>query len=247
MEISFLVVLLMIVFFSSIIHGCIGFGFGMIATPLIAMFTDIQTAIMYILLPTMVVNIVSILSEGGFLEALKKFWFIIMLMVIGSAIGTMLLVFSNSELFKLLLAFIILVYLVQSFVKIEALFISKYPKASTYGLGIIGGVTSGLTNVVAPLMIMYTLELKYSRKDTIQLSNLCFLFTKMGQIGVFLYFGSFNINTFQDSLLGVLFVLVGMFIGIKFKKIIDAKLYTKILKLLLFLISCMLIMQTLVF
>lgn len=247
MELNFILALSIIVFWSSIIHGSIGFGFGMIATPLVAMYTDIQTAITYLLLPTMTVNIVSILNEGKFFEALKKFWFIIFLMVFGSALGTFLLVFSNSEFFKLLLAFIILVYLVQSFVKIEASFISKHPKASTYGLGILGGLLSGLTNVVAPLMIIYTLELKYSRKDTIQLSNLCFLFTKMGQLTVFLYFGTYSSDTFSGSMIAVLVVFVGMFLGIKINKKIDAKFYTKILKVLLFIIACMLIVQTILF
>ncbi|WP_072682592.1 sulfite exporter TauE/SafE family protein [Arcobacter sp. LA11] len=244
MELNFILALSIIVFWSSIIHGSIGFGFGMIATPLVALYTDIQTAITYLLFPTMMVNIVSILSNGKFFEALKKFWFIIFLMVIGSSFGTFLLIFSNSEFFKLLLAFIILIYLAQSFIKIEASFISKYPKSSTYGLGLVGGLLSGLTNVVAPLMIIYTLELKYSRKDTIQLSNLCFLFTKIGQLMVFLYFGSFSSETFGGSIIAVLVVLFGMFLGIKINKKIDAKFYTKILKVLLFVIACMLIVQT---
>lgn len=244
MEIDFILALSLIVFWSSIVHGSIGFGFGMLATPLLALFTDMQTAIIYLLLPTMMVNILSILSEGKFFQALKKFWFIIALMVIGSCLGTFLLIYFQTEFFKLLLAFIILIYLLQSFVKIEASFVSKHPKASTYGLGIFGGILSGLTNVVAPLMIIYTLELKYSRKDTVQLSNLCFLFTKIGQLFVFLSFGSFTLDTFEGSLIAVGVILLGMFLGIKIKKLIDAKFYTKILKILLFIIACILIINT---
>ncbi len=247
MEINFIIALAVIVLWSSLVHGSIGFGFGMISTPLVALFTDIQTTITYMLIPTMVVNIVSILSEGKFFEALKKFWFIILLMVIGSALGTILLVFTNSEYFKLLLAFIIFVYLFQSVVNIKATFVSQYPKSSTYGLGLFGGVLSGLTNIVAPLMIMYTLELKYSKKDTIQLSNLCFLFTKIGQLTVFLYFGTFNLQAFEISIFSVLVVFLGMFLGIKIKKGIDAKFYAKILKILLFIIASTLVIQTLHF
>ncbi|AXH14644.1 sulfite exporter TauE/SafE family protein [Malaciobacter mytili] len=247
MEINFIIALAVIVLWSSLVHGSIGFGFGMISTPLVALFTDIQTTITYMLIPTMVVNIVSILSEGKFFEALKKFWFIILLMVIGSALGTILLVYTNSEYFKLLLAFIIFVYLLQSVVNIKATFVSKYPKSSTYGLGLFGGVLSGLTNIVAPLMIMYTLELKYSKKDTIQLSNLCFLFTKIGQLTVFLYFGTFTLQAFEISIFSVLVVFLGMFLGIKIKKGIDAKFYAKILKILLFIIASTLVIQTLHF
>lgn len=247
MEINFIIALAVIVLWSSLVHGSIGFGFGMISTPLVALFTDIQTTITYMLIPTMVVNIVSILSEGKFFEALKKFWFIILLMVIGSALGTVLLVYTNSEYFKLLLAFIIFIYLLQSVVKFNATFISKYPKTSTYGLGLFGGVLSGLTNIVAPLMIMYTLELKYSKKDTIQLSNLCFLFTKIGQLIVFLSFGTFTLQAFEISIFSVLVVFLGMFLGIKIKKGIDAKFYAKILKILLFIIALTLVVQTLHF
>ena len=67
--------------------------------------------------------------------------------------------YANSDYFKLLLAFIIFVYLLQSTLSLRFSFVYKYPKLSTYGLGIIGGTMSGLTNIVAPLMIMYTMEL----------------------------------------------------------------------------------------
>ncbi len=247
MDYSFILALCLTLFFASVVHGAIGFGFGMISTPIVALFTDMQTTILYMLIPTMAANIVSISSEGKFFEALKKFWFIITLMIIGSALGTVLLIYTNSELFKLLLAGIIFLYLLQSLVKIEATFVSKYPKSSTYGLGVFGGMLSGLTNIVAPLMIMYTLEMKYTRKDTIQLSNLCFLFTKIGQISVFLIYGSFTVEDFNISMIGVFFVVLGMFLGIKVKSVIDAKLYVKILKVLLFIIATMLVVQTIHF
>jgi len=243
-EINFIIILAVIVFWASIVHGSIGFGFGMICTPLVALFTDIQTTIMLMLFPTMLVNIVSIISEGRFFEAIRKFWFIIFLMVVGSAIGTVLLIYANSDYFKFLLAAIIFIYLLQSKVKMRLSFISKYPKFSTYGLGIFGGIISGLTNIVAPLMIMYTMELNYSKKDTIQLSNLCFLFTRFGQLAVFLYYSSFAIHTLEISMISIIAVSIGLFFGIKVKEKIDTKLYIKILKFLLFFIASTLVLTT---
>jgi uncharacterized membrane protein YfcA len=40
-----------IFFFAAFIHGSIGFGFPMVATPLLALITDIQTAIILTLIP----------------------------------------------------------------------------------------------------------------------------------------------------------------------------------------------------
>lgn len=244
METDFIIVFTLVILISSFIHGSIGFGFGLISTPVVALFTDIQTTITYIIIPTMIVNLVSILSEGKFFEALQKFWLIILLMVIGSVVGTYILVYYSSEYFKLILAFIIFFYLFQSLVNLRASFIANNPKASTYGLGLIGGTISGLTNVVAPLTIIYTLELKYSKKDTIQLSNLCFLFTKIGQLATFVYFKQFTYEATQISILSIFIVAIGLYFGVKIKKKIDAKFYVKILKVLLFIIAWVLVFQT---
>jgi len=119
MDLNFILALAFILFWASLVHGSIGFGFGMISTALVALFTDIQTTILYMLIPTMLANIMSILSEGNFIDALKRFWLIILLMVLGSTLGTMVLIHINSEYFKLLLAFIILLYLLQSFIRIK--------------------------------------------------------------------------------------------------------------------------------
>ncbi|MFT7002977.1 MAG: putative membrane protein YfcA [Sulfurimonas sp.] len=244
MEMNFLLVLVGIILFASIVHGSIGFGFGMIATPVVAMFTDMQTTITYMLIPTMLTSLVAVRSEGNFFEALKKFWFIILLMVVFSGVGTGILLYINSDYFKLLLSMIIFVYLIQSSVNIQASFISKYKKASTYALGILGGIISGLTNAVAPLVIIYALELKYSKQDIIQLSNLCFLFTKIGQLVVFLSFGAFSMQAFELSIMNIVLVSIGLFFGLKIKKKIDQRFYAKILKVILFFTASFLVIDT---
>ncbi|MEZ4692943.1 MAG: hypothetical protein R2837_02810 [Aliarcobacter sp.] len=53
LSIDFLIILSIILFVSSLVHGSIGFGFPMLATPLLAMVTDMKTAILYIAIPTL--------------------------------------------------------------------------------------------------------------------------------------------------------------------------------------------------
>jgi len=45
---EFFITLTIILSISSMFHGTIGFGFPMISTPLLAMVTDIKTAIVYV-------------------------------------------------------------------------------------------------------------------------------------------------------------------------------------------------------
>ena len=110
----FTLALLFSMMFAALVQGSIGVGFLMLATPILATFTDIKTAIIYLLFPAIVVNLMSIKKEGSFKEAFKKFYKLAFFSLIGSAIGTYILIYSNSEVFKILLAFSILFYVTRT-------------------------------------------------------------------------------------------------------------------------------------
>ena len=73
MELSteFLIIFGFVLFFSALVQGSIGFGFPLISTPLLAMATDMKTAVLYVLIPTLLINIISIFSEGNFFTGTK--------------------------------------------------------------------------------------------------------------------------------------------------------------------------------
>ena len=244
MEIDFIYVLALILFISALIHGSVGFGFPMIATPLLALITDMQTAILYTLIPTLLVNIVSIASEGGFFQALKRFYPLAILAMIGSAIGTQILIYSNSDIFKVILVFAIIVYLLFDYKKIEISSIRKYPKSSMSIFGIGSGIIGGLTNVMSATLIVYVLESKFTKKEIIQSFNICFLFGKIIQIILFSTASVFTIKEFSQSLFPLLFVALALFLGIKLKKMIKPETYKKIVKVILLIIALTLFIQT---
>lgn len=73
LNIDFLIIFSIILFFSSLVQGSIGFGFPLISTPLLAMITDMKTAILYVVIPTLLINVVSLFSVGDILKAFKRF------------------------------------------------------------------------------------------------------------------------------------------------------------------------------
>lgn len=242
---EFVVLICIILFLASLVHGSVGFGFPMIATPLIALFTDIQSAIIYTLIPTLLVNIISLKSEGSILLAYKRFWLLALLATTGSILGTTLLIYFNSDLFKLLLAFMILFYLSLEFIKFEFRWIKEHPRNSQVLFGISAGLLGGLTNAMAPILMVYTLESKFSKKEIIQASNVCFLSGKVVQIFIFTFASAFHLEQLSISAFSLIFVVLAIFIGIKLKSLINAEVYKKIIKGILFIIAIMLLIQTL--
>jgi len=244
MEIEFLILLALIIFIASLVHGSIGFGFPMIATPLIALITDIQTAIIYTLIPTLLVNIISIWSEGNFIQAFKRFYPLALFAMIGSAIGTQILIYNSSDIFKLLLALAILFYLSINLIQYEFTWIYKKPKLSRFIFGLGAGILSGLTNAMAPVLMMYTLESKFTKSEIIQASNICFLFGKIIQIILFSFAAVFTVQEMQHSFILLLFVSIALYIGIKIKFLINSIYYTIFVKIILFVIAMLLILQS---
>lgn len=47
------------------VHGALGLGFPLVATPLLALVTDVKTAIVFTLLPTLASTIISVVRGGG--------------------------------------------------------------------------------------------------------------------------------------------------------------------------------------
>ena len=244
MEFEFYIYLTIILTFAAFIHGSVGFGFPMIATPLIAIFTDLQTAILYTLIPTLTVNILSIYSEGNFIKALKRFYPLAILTVIGSIFGTIILIKFNSEIFKIILAFAILIYLFFDYKKVEFPIIMKYPKNSIVIFGVGSGIIGGLTNVMSATLMIYVLEAKYTKKEIVQSFNICFLFAKITQILLFTWGSIFTLKEFSESYIPLFFVVITLFVGIKIRAKLNPLYYSKLVKFILFLLSISLFIQT---
>lgn len=243
---DFLIIFSLIIFISSLVHGTVGFGFPMLATPLLAMVTDMKTAILYIAIPTLLINLISIYSEGDFLQALKRFFPLAIIGMIGSAIGTQILIYSNSEIFKLLLALSIFLYLFLQKFKIQMSWVQERKKLSMVVFGLVAGIIGGLTNVMASILIIYSLESKHTKKEIIQSTNLCFLFGKIIQIILFAIHGSFSEDLLITSVSSLIIVIISMFIGLKIKNKIPQEIYRKLIKVILFLIACFLTYQTVI-
>ena len=243
MELELFLLLGLILFFASLVHGTIGLGFPMIATPLLALFMDLQSAILYTLIPTVLVNLVSIMSEGKLSDAIKTFYPLIIFGSLGTAVGTWILLNSDGEIFKLLLAVMILLYLLLDQVKFSIPWIQSCPTCSMRLFGLLAGVLSGLTNAMAPILIIYFLESKYEKAQIIQGTNLAFISGKIVQLAMFSSASLLSITSFSDSLLSLIFVVIALFLGLNIKKRVAKKNYKVLLKAILLIIAILLLFR----
>lgn len=225
-------------------HGSIGFGFPMLATPMLALFTDVQTAIILTIIPNLFVNVACIKSEGAFFAAIRQHYELVLLTAFGSVVGTGVLLHFDSEVFKVILAAAIMLYLITNAFQIRMTWVPTYPMFSKVSFGLVSGVLGGLTNVMGSTLLMYQLELNQPKKETIQVTNLCFLFGKVVQLLMFLIAGKYTEDNTIGSFVLLAAVIVFFPFGLMIKKKISDQLYKKILKVVLFVVAMALIFQT---
>ncbi len=235
-----------IFFFAAFFHGSIGFGFPMVATPLLALTTDLQTAVILTLVPTTLVNITSIASEGKVLQAVRKHLPLALFAMTGSAIGTQILIISNAEMFKALLALAIIGYLLIDKFQVRLSWVQSKPKLAKPIFGISAGVLGGLTNVMAPILIIYSLEAKLEKAEIVQSANLCFLLGKIIQLLLFTLNDKFSLNELTLSSIMLLLVLIALYTGIKVKRRLRQETYRKALRVLLLVLACSLLIQVVI-
>jgi len=121
-------------------HGTMGFGFPLISTPMVALMTDIQTAVLASLFPNLAVNVVSIVRGGNWRASIARYWPVAAYVFIGTIVGTRVLLLADPEPLKLLLAAIIVVYLLQARLRgIDWSWLARNPRASAAAFGLLAG------------------------------------------------------------------------------------------------------------
>ena len=240
-----LAVFALIFFFAAFVHGSTAFGFPMVATPLLALVSDIHTAILLTLIPTFVVNVVTISSEGEVRQALRQHLPLALLAMLGAGLGTMILIVSKPGIFEALLGCAIIAYLLASRIDFRITWIAANPRASRLVFGLAAGLLGGLTNVMAPVLIIFALESGYRKRELIQASNMCFMSGKIMQLIVFSTHGSFSGQQFGVSLTMLLFVVLALAIGVRIRRRIDPDRYLQLLRGLLWVLAAGLLSKAL--
>ena len=161
---------------AGLVHGALGMGFPMLATPLLAMLTDVRSAILIVLVPTLFINVASTIKGGRWRNSIGLYWPIALYGVAGSIVGTQLLVVTDPAPYRLLLAAMILVYLNIERIGIRLQWVRSRPQLAYAVFGLAGGFLAGTVNVMLPALIIFALEMGLAAAVAVQLFNFCFFF-----------------------------------------------------------------------
>jgi uncharacterized membrane protein YfcA len=237
-DLSYLPVLMIAAF----VHGAFGFGFPLVATPLLTMMMDMRSAVLLTLIPTVSINLISILGEKNWRAALRRFWPIPVFTFAGSLLGTQVLLSVDPEPFRLLLAALLIASLLTERLS-RAEHERRVPHWVMAGLGLSLGLLAGVSNIFAPVLVAYALFTRMPPSFMVATFNLTFLTSKSGQITGFVIKDAFTTQALVMTLWALPLVLLCLWIGIRVRRRMDVSGYERLLRFALWMIALALIVD----
>jgi len=227
---------LSVLLLSAFVHGAFGFGFPLVATPLLALMMDLRAAILLTLAPTICINLVSILSERHRGEAWRRFWPIPAFTIVGSLLGTQVLLTLDPEPFRLLLALVLLAYLLAD--RLQG--VDRARQVPRWGLALLGlalGLLAGLVNIFAPVLIVFALYTRMPPELMVATFNLSFITSKAGQLLGFAINDAIDGAILGTALMALPLVLAVLWLGILVRRRIRPAHYRRLLRVALWVMA----------
>ncbi|HPR17904.1 MAG TPA: sulfite exporter TauE/SafE family protein [Candidatus Cloacimonadota bacterium] len=207
---------MLIILMSALLQSLSGFGFSILAMPLITLVMAPQTAVPILLLSSFIVNISVLLTTSNAID-LRKIWVLLLAGIAGLPLGTHLLVILAGNILKIIIGFLIIIFgllLLLGFRK-EL----KHEKLAMLPIGLISGILGASLSISGPPIIIF-LSNKQVGKNSFR-GNLAiyFLLLNLVTIPIFWWNGLFTpevLNYTGKFLPGLLLgVVLGNFLSRK--------------------------------
>lgn len=198
---------------SGFAHGAIGFGFPVVATPLVALVLDMKSAITLLAPVTLVLVVITMLRGGGVGALVRRFWFLPLALGAGAWLGTHILLAAPPEPFTLVLALVLLFYLnVDRVGRGQSELVQRFRIVFGIGFAFIAGIFEAIANVAAPFQIVQTL-------------NMCFTVGKGSQVGTLAAAGALTPATWMIVAGLSVPAVAALAVGMRVRDRIDAQTY----------------------
>lgn len=248
MSLEVLVFLGLVCLLAGWVHGALGFGFPLVATPLAALAIDMKAAITLLAPVTLALVIISALRGGRLGELVRRFWFMPVGIALGAWIGTRILLAVPSEPFLLVLALVLLVYLnldrlAKGGEAGPSATVQRLRAPMGFMFAFLAGICEAIANVAGPILFVYFMLLGAAPSQVVQTLNMCFTVGKGSQVAALAAAGALNAATWA-AVAGLTVPSVAALVaGMRVRERIDAQTYRAWLRKALWVMVVLLIAQ----
>ena len=225
--------------------GTTGFGFPLIATPMVTLLLDIRTAVTILLIPNILMDITQVFRGAFPTATARRFGWLLLCTVIGVFLGTKALVTLPLWILNLTLGISVLAFVVFSLFRMDYQIPPRRETIFSPVVGFVGGFLNGMTNAAGPVLAAYLYSLNFPKTEFVKGIATIFLVTKIAQLIAVSSWNLFTPEALRLSLVVTLFILAGFYAGLKAQDHVNQQTFNRGLLALLFVIGVVLVVRAL--
>lgn len=218
------------------VKGTIGFGFPLIAVPLLSTILGPRVAVPVVAIPTLLSN-VFIVSRGGFSRGSASLALVLVGIIIGTPAGALLIRVLEPRVLSVLVGAAALLYVLATLLRLTVLIppAAVLPAAPIVGVG--AGVMGGLTGISSPLLASYLHMLRVGKREFVFWITIMFFVGNAVQVGSYVRLGLYAGPVLSTSLFACLPMVVGTWSGLALQDRIRPETFSRVVLAIVFLAS----------
>jgi len=216
-----------------IIKGATGAGFPVIAVPVIATFLDVRLAVIILVIPNFLINVMQIRKFRAHEQDRSFTIQFVVSGMIGAGLGTLLLFELSQEMLSLLMAAVIILYIVLRLARPSFSISTEQAKKTGWIASGFGGVLQGMAGIASPAAITFLNACKMPRPSFIFIASCFFATMCIPQFFLQIVYGIASWETILIGLAMMVPLMVAMPIGDKIGKSMSPVLFDRVILVLL--------------
>ncbi|KAA8730917.1 sulfite exporter TauE/SafE family protein [Acinetobacter qingfengensis] len=217
-------------FLAGMVKGVIGLGLPTVAMALLTLFISPIQAAAFLLIPSLVTNIWQLFAEGAFLGLLRRFFWLLAALIVGTFWSIFPTLGSDQGyISEILLGSMLILYALYGLFAKNIPDLSKYETYLSPFIGYLSGALIVATGVVIIPVAPYLNSLRLQKNDLVQSLGLVFTISTLC-LAWFLYQNpkSTLLTDWHLSIVALIVALVGMWVGQKIRYKISEQKFRRI-------------------
>lgn len=214
-------------FLAGIVKGVAGMGLPTVSMGVLSTLMSPVSAASLLIIPSFVTNIWQLLTGPNFLGLIKRFWLMMLGIMVGTLAGSWLLTSANTEYASIGLGCALILYALYSLCAKPLPVPGRLERSLSPVIGLTTGAINGGTGIFTIPAVPYLQALGLSKDDHIQAMGLSFTVSTIALAGGLVRGGAFHLGNITLSALAVIPSLLGMWVGTVVRERISAAAFRR--------------------
>ena len=229
MTLTVMVLSALALFAGGAVKGLVGIGIPLVSLSLLSLFLPLADAVVLLPVPIIVANVWQSIVTPHFVPAIRRFWPLVLAMLIGTVAGAHVLTALDAASLNLLVGTLVVLFTLSSFMNPELRLPARFERGVSVVAGAIAGFMGGISALFGPPIILYLTSLRLDRETFVGVISSIYLCSAVGLVIVFGSVGVMSQAQLVESAVASVPLMLGVWAGQRYRGGIREAVFRKLL------------------